>query len=66
MRNYIFIVAMGFLVPVGIIIAGNTDSRPAFWLAIVLSIIGVLGVIFGLFRQNAQYKAGTKDGKSKQ
>jgi hypothetical protein len=63
-RNYIFIVASGFLVPIGIIIAGNADTSDVYWLAVALSVTGVLGVILGLYRHKREYKGGSTDGTS--
>lgn len=63
MRNYIFTIAMGLLVPVGIIIALSADTPTGIWLAVALSIVGALGVVLGLVRTNEQSKSATKREK---
>lgn len=62
-RNYVGIVAMGLMVPVGIMIAGYADSPAVFWLAVTFSVIGGLGVVLLIYRMNAEFKTESRKGR---
>lgn len=66
MRDHIFIIAMGLLLPMGIIVAGSSEDPAGKWLGYLLSVVGAIGVVAGMFRQHESRRNGRESRRKRE